>query len=76
MKLKTKFNVDDFVYVMFDNKIEKLKVSRIQMDIQMDNNKEECCIIKYIMINNINTFELIYEEKFVFKTKKELLESL
>lgn len=29
MEFKTKFNVNDFVCVMFDNKIEKLKVSRV-----------------------------------------------
>jgi hypothetical protein len=71
MEFKTKFNVNDFVCVMFDNKIEKLKVSRIQVTNDVDDFD-----IKYIMKNNFNTFGLIYNEKFLFKTREELLKSL
>lgn len=72
MKIKTKFNVDEEAFIIFLNKIYKVKVYSIEIIVGDD------IYIKYTLHNNPSgsQYTKIFEESELFKTKEELIDSL
>ena len=69
MEIKTKFNINDEVWFIYDNKVIKRKIVRINIEIE----SEQRTIYRLNpCINNV----LQFEEKNLFPTKEELLKSL
>jgi hypothetical protein len=76
MKTKTKFDINDIVYTIHDNKVQELRIYNIVIRQYYSKVIE----IKYLL-SPINTQpgsgEIVTkEEKEVFKTKKQLANSL
>ena len=68
MEIKTKFNINDEVWFIYDNKVIKRKIVRINIEIE----SEQRTIYRLNpCINNV-----LLEEKNLFPTKEELLKSL
>jgi len=70
MKVETKYNANQTVYFMHENRIKSSEVAIIDINIIANTNTTE---IKYRVFNFPNFFLL---EKEVFSSKKELLEYL
>lgn len=70
MKVETKYNVNQTVYFMHENRIKSSEVAIIDINSITNENTTE---IKYRVFNLPNFFLL---EKEVFSSKKELLEYL
>ena len=75
MEIKTKYNLFDEVYIMYDNKIVLTVVKGIRINIEHKPYLPNISIIiTYVFSNRIFTVE--YPEDKVFKTKEELINSL
>ena len=74
MKIKTKFNVEDEVYLIHSNKIVKAKVVEIHT-VNFNNNKGSHIKITYAL-SLPDKYSIQVEEKELFVTKQELLDSL
>lgn len=70
MKIETKYNVNQTVYFMHENRIKSSEVAIIDINSITNENTTE---IKYRVFNLPNFFLL---EKELFSSKKELLEYL
>nr|DAK60797.1 MAG TPA: hypothetical protein [Caudoviricetes sp.] len=70
MKVETKYNVNQTVYFMHENRIKSSEVAIIDINSITNENTTE---IKYRVFNLSNFFLL---EKELFSSKKELLEYL
>ncbi len=73
MKIETKFNIGEIALILYANKVTEATVDRISIDI-----KEDTTQVFYSFKDNkaIGGFLSSYPEDIIFKTKKELLESL
>lgn len=71
MTIETKLNIDDKAYVLWDNKVEQILVTRIIISIGLDLKPEEIysCLFEGSVYSSI-------EGNKIFKTKEELLKSL
>ena len=72
MEIKTKYNIGDRVYTLFDNKVENFIIEGI--NIVAD--KEYPILIQYLSYNIIPGENTRFDEERVFPTKEELLKSL
>jgi len=66
MKVTTKFNIGDVVWYVSDNKVNKLDVTGVVIDVDDTGTK-----IEYYL-----HYDIKLTEEELFKTKEELLESL
>jgi len=73
MKIETKFNIGEIALILYNNTVTEATVDRISIDV-----KEETTQVFYSFKDNttIGGFLSNYSEDIIFKTKKELLESL
>lgn len=70
MTIKTKFNIDDIVYFMYDNKVYNGRIKNIKIYIKSDNSIKNIYDIHFAR-------GITYScEEPLFKTKEELLKSL
>lgn len=67
MEVQTKFNINDTVWVVSDNKVVQRKITGVEITV-VDPSKPE---IIYATIGDIK-----YPEQDVFKTKQEIIDSL
>jgi hypothetical protein len=67
MEVQTKFNVNDTIWVVADNKVVQRKIIGVEITV-VDSSKPE---IIYATVGDIK-----YPEQDVFKTKQELIDSL
>lgn len=79
MTIKTKYNIQDEVYVIFDNNITKGIVKGIDTINRLEGLNETK--IKYILYyaegsTSCQIANCTFEEKNVFKNKKELLKTI
>lgn len=78
MKIETKYNIGDEVWVMKDNRPKKFEVQGLSIEL-IDGLYDSCRhfgidVIKYDL--GTRMFPLIYGECVVFPSKEELLKSL
>lgn len=74
MEINTKFNVEDEVYLLHSNKIVKAKIIEIHIT-SFNNNKGPYMKITYAL-SLPDKYRTQVEEKELFITKQELLDSL
>ena len=67
MEVQTKFNINDTVWVVVDNKVTQRRITGIEISVENPSKPE----IIYATIGDIK-----YPEQDVFKTKQELIDSL
>lgn len=72
MDIKTKFEIGDTVFALYDGKIYPLKIGEIL--IQVDSDKE--AYVSYKGCRGSFSRSLSFSENEVFKTKEELLSSI
>lgn len=72
MEIKTKYNIRDRVYILFDNKVEDFIIEAITIVAHREY-PISICYISYNIIPGENTR---FDEEKVFPTKEELLKSL
>lgn len=82
MEIKTKHNIGDKVFIMFQNKVIEITIGRIDIRIKDDEpvsivytSKEEYYEYSHITGDN-ERYNHIRSEAYVFGTKEELLKSL
>lgn len=77
INIKTKYDLNELVYVLYDNKIIIAKIIDIQITTHTME-KHNDITIKYYLVNaDDRTHRLgYYQERNMFDTKKQLLESL
>jgi hypothetical protein len=68
MEAKTKYNIKDLVWLVYENKVVKMTVTGLGITVIGHDNYE----VKYILNYTLGDIT----ESQVFKTKEELLESL
>lgn len=78
MKIKTKYDIGQEVWVMKDNRPQKFKVNGISVEC-LDGMYNSCIhsgieAVKYDLGERMNP--MIYSEIYLFPTKEELLKSL
>ncbi len=75
MKIETEHNVDEMVFVIHDNKIIEKKIIEIKINIYKSSSEETYTLD--FSLPQQTAPEFIYFSPYkVFRTKKELLESL
>ena len=67
MEVQTKFNINDTVWVVVDNKVTQRRITGIEISVEDPSLPK----ITYATISDIK-----YPEQDVFKTKQELIDSL
>ena len=67
MEVQTKFNINDTVWVVADNKVTQRCISGIEISVEKTSKPE----ITYVIIGDIK-----YPEQDVYKRKQELIDSL
>ncbi len=67
MEVQTKFNINDTIWVVADNKVVQRNITGVEITV-VDPSKPE---ITYATIGDVK-----YPEQDVFKTKQELIDSL
>lgn len=72
MEIKTKFNLRQKVYFMWDNKVQSLQIDSISVKAIALGGGEEEIEISYKLCGLTDSFD----EKNMFATKEELLKSL
>lgn len=77
INIKTKYNVNQLVYVLYDNKIIIGKIVSIQI-ISTTREKHNDIDIKYYLVNNNDITHRLgyYIENSMFDNEKQLLETL
>lgn len=76
MKIKTKFDIDDIVYAIHDNKVQELRVYNIVIRQYYSKAIEIDYLLSPVNIQPRNDGSVTKGEKEVFKTKKQLVNSL
>ena len=80
MTIETKFKVDDTCYTIIDRKIETGKVYLVKVEVGgllLINNKPETSVSYIISLSkNYSPNKITIQEKYLFATKQELLDSL
>ena len=71
MELKTKFNVKQKVYVLFNDKVDYRRINGIKIIV---NDSGEFGI--QYRLNGLNDYSFRFDENELFTTKEELLKSL
>lgn len=74
MKLTTKFDIEDYIFFIYENEIRHGKIEELELTIYKENDPVifyKTCFLDHVYFNHCT----ISEEK-SFKTKKELLKSL
>lgn len=76
INIKTNFNLYDIAYVLYKNKVISCKINKIRINTVI--HKEPINFIYYGLLANDYTLGYIgeYEEKDLYKTKEELINSL
>lgn len=75
MEIKTKYNLFDEVYIMYNNKIQQMVIKGIKIIIEYKPYLEDKHTEIVYKLEDRN-FATEYSEDNLFKTKKELIESL
>lgn len=73
MEIKTKYNIGDEVFFMYDNEITTGKIKMVQTVTDLCYNGVCTQVEYYIPCGSYTGF---FKESFVFKTKQELINSL
>ena len=76
MKIETEYNIDDNVYCLIDEKIDKFIVCAILIDYWVEDKKVITNDISYNITDKNRTIEHGVSESNLFKTKKELLNKI
>ncbi len=72
MKIETKYSVGDVVFVMHNNKVVPIKIMGVHYSIDVYKGEH----ITYASDIVVAGGPIRFEEKYVFKTKEDLLKSL
>lgn len=75
MEIKTKYNIFDEVYIIYNNKIKQVIIKGIKIHIEKKPYLDKTSIKTTYILYNYN-FSTEYSEDNIFKTKKELIKSL
>ena len=67
MEVKTKFNINDNIWVICDNKVVQQKIKGIEISVDIENEPE----ITYTLLEDKR-----YPESRIYKNKEELVDSL
>jgi hypothetical protein len=76
MKIKTKFDIDDIVYTIHDNKVQEFMIYNIVIHQYYSKIIEIDYLLSPVNIQPGNGGSVTKGEKEVFKTKKQLVNSL
>lgn len=72
MKIKTKFSMGDSAFVMYNNKVVPIKIMGVYYSLDIYKGEH----ITYASDIVVAGGPIRFEEKYVFKTKEDLLKSL
>ena len=78
MNCKTKYNIGDLIWFMYNNRPLEVEVSRIKIECVKDQlglHTRVDYMVRFIHSTKCESGDYVMEERF-FKTKQELLESL
>ena len=67
MEVKTKFNINDNIWVIYDNKVVRQKIKGIEISVDTENEPE----IIYTLLEDKR-----FPESRIYKNKEELIDSL
>ena len=76
MKIEAKYNIGQTVFYMYDNKVQQSEIISINISVSKTyyTNQIE---IKYTLDHAVGKCDFVkYNEKYLFETKQELLDSL
>lgn len=72
MKIETKYSVGDTVFVMHNNKVVPIKIIGVHYSLDIWKGEHISYVGDITPVDSLSKFE----EKYVFKTKEDLLKSL
>lgn len=72
MKIETKYSVGDAVFVMHNNKVVPIKIMGVHYSLDVYKGEHIYYLGDIVPVDSSGKFE----EKYVFKTKEDLLKSL
>ena len=74
MKIATKFNCKDKVFLLFQNKVHEVEIERIEIRV----NKGGVDMIRYTITKNpvSDTYTTYFNEEELFATKEDLFKTL
>lgn len=72
MKIETKYSIGDAVFVMHNNKVVPIKIIGVHYSLDIWKGEHISYVGDITPVDSLGKFE----EKYVFKTKKDLLKSL
>lgn len=76
-KFNTKFKVGEIIYTLVNKKIKKVKIEKIEANINITDCDKSIIYIKYSCILNDNDKYIGYtNEEDLYKTKEELINNL